>query len=51
VGLAFLLIDVISIENFLSFQIEISSGSDKYWMLFRLCKQYLKANLLLPISD
>jgi hypothetical protein len=38
VGLAFLLIDAISIVKFLSSQIAIASGSDKYVLFSRLCK-------------
>jgi hypothetical protein len=41
VGKVFLLSDAISIEKFLSPQIVIASGSDKYWLFPCLCKHHL----------
>ncbi len=41
----FLLSNAISIENFLSPQIAIDSGSDKYLLFSRSCKHHFKAHI------
>ncbi len=50
VGLAILLSDAISIENFLSFQIAIATASNKYLLLSRLCKYHLLMYLTIKTS-